>query len=155
MINKPLSSKVKYVNKILIVDDEPDIQVILTAYLRRIPEIEVINALTGEEAVEEYRKLFESGDIPALIVMDLNLSGNNQDIDIIDQHRQRKHVQMDGVETAQAISDMDADAVIWGYTAWEGTSWEDELRQIGVTKIVERQVPFKDFAEQVKQFLNE
>jgi CheY-like chemotaxis protein len=146
---------VKYVNKILIVDDEPDIQDILTAYLRRIPDVEVVNALTGETAVEKYRELIDAGHPPSLVVMDLNLSGSNQDIEAIDRHRRGEDAQMDGVETAQAIRDMDTDAVIWGYTAWEGTSWEHELREIGVTKIVERQVPFKDFAEQVKQFLHE
>lgn len=142
-------------NKVLIVDDEQDIQDILSMYLQRGEDIEVVNALTGEEAVERYRELLGTDEPPALVVMDLNLSGSNRNLEAIERHRKGEDAQMDGVGTTQAIKDMDTNAVIWGYTAWEGTSWEDELREMGVEKVVGRQVPFKAFAGQVADFLQQ
>ncbi len=141
--------------KVLIVDDEQDIQDILTMYLQRMADAEVVNAVTGEEAVERYSELIEAGEPPALVVMDLNLSGSNQDMEAIDRHREGEDSKMDGVDATRAIKDMDADAVIWGYTAWRGSDWDKELREQGVDRVVGRQVPFKEFAEQVKQFLQE
>ncbi len=140
---------------VMIVDDEQDIHDILTMYLERMADIEVVNTLTGEQAVEQYRELMGADETPALVVMDLNLSGSNHDMDAIDRHRNGEDAQMDGVEATRAIKKLDADAVIWGYTAWQGSGWETELRELGVDKVVGRQVTFKDFTEQVKQFLHE
>ncbi len=139
---------------ILIVDDEQDIQDILGMYLRRIDDVDVVSALSGETAVERYRELMEAGQPPALVVMDLNLSGSNRDMDAIECHRKGDDAQMDGVETTLAMKHLDENAVIWGYTAWEGSGWEDELREVSVVdRVVGRQVTFKAFAEQVHEFL--
>ncbi|MFO8132447.1 MAG: hypothetical protein R6U10_00695 [Thermoplasmatota archaeon] len=140
---------------VLIVDDEQDIQDILTRYLQRMPDVEVVNALTGEQAVERYRECMAADEAPVLVVMDLNLSGANQDMEAIERHRKGSHAGMDGVDATRAIKDMDADATIWGYTAWQGSSWETELQSQGVDRVVGRQVTFKSFAEQVEQFLHE
>jgi len=107
-------------NRVLIVDDEPDIHEILTVYLSR-KDIEVENALTGEEGVKMYRKMFEEGRAPDLVIMDLNLSGENPD------------------------------AVIWGYTAWSDTEWAERLRKAGAKKVVKRLVSFREFAEMVAE----
>lgn len=139
---------------VLVVDDEQDIQDILTRYLQRIADVEVVTALTGKQAVERYRELMEAGETPALVVMDLNLSGSNHDMEAIDRHRKGEDSNMDGVDATRAIKKLDADAVIWGYTAWQGSGWDKELREQGVDKVVGRQVPFKAFAEQVEQFLH-
>ncbi|MGC9307352.1 MAG: response regulator [Thermoplasmatota archaeon] len=139
--------------KVMVVDDEQDIQYILTRYLERMKDVEVITALTGGQAVEKYRELLEAGETPALVVMDLNLSGANQDMEAIEQHRKGEDSKMDGVEATRTIKDMDAAATIWGYTAWQGSGWDKELREQGVDKVVGRQVTFKDFAEQVADFL--
>ncbi len=138
---------------VMAVDDEQDIHDILSRYLERMADIEVVNALTGEEAVEQYRELMEAGETPALVVMDLNLSGSNQDMETIEQHRNGEDGRMDGVEATRAIMELDADATIWGYTAWQGSDWETELRAMGVDRVVGRQVTFKEFAGQVADFL--
>ncbi|MFO8133681.1 MAG: hypothetical protein R6U10_07135 [Thermoplasmatota archaeon] len=140
---------------VLVVDDEQDIQDILTRYLQRIADVEVANVMTGEQAVERYRELLEADEAPALVVMDLNLSGANQDIEAIERHRKGDDSKMDGVDATRVIKDMDADAVIWGYTAWQGSSWETELQSQGVDRVVGRQVTFKEFAEQVADFLRQ
>lgn len=133
-------------HKVLIVDDEQDIQHILTQYLQRIEGVEVVNALQGEEAVERYTEMLENEDAPSLVIMDLNLSGSNRDMEAIDRHRHGEDAQMDGAETARAIKAIDAHAVIWGYTAWEGSDWEHELREAGVERVMGREIPFKTFA---------
>jgi len=141
---------------ILIVDDEQDIQDILGMYLQRIADVDVVSALTGEAAVERYRELLDAGEPPILVVMDLNLSGSNRDMEAIERHRKGNDAQMDGVETTQAMKHLDENAVVWGYTAWEGSGWEDELREMSVVdRVVGRQVTFKAFAEQVRDFLQQ
>jgi len=140
---------------VLVVDDEPDIQEILGTYLERIENVEVTRALSGEDAVAIYKKRTESGDPPAMVVMDLNLSGSNADQDIVDAHRRGEDSTMDGVRTAGAILDIDEDAVIWGYTAWSDTEWGDRLRDVGAEKVVDRVVPFKTFAEMIASRLRD
>lgn len=140
---------------ILVVDDEPDIQEILQAYLERIDDVEVVSALSGEAAVDTYQEMVEQGQPPMLVVMDLNLSGSNADQDIVDAHRRGESDEMDGVRAAEAILSIDENAVIWGYTAWSDTDWGDRLRDAGAQRVVDRIVPFKAFAELVQQFLGD
>ena len=69
--------EVKYVSKkILIVDDEPDIHTLLNHYLQKIEGVEIINALSGEEAIRIYKEMMERGDRPLLVILDLNLSAS-------------------------------------------------------------------------------
>ncbi|MFO8132315.1 MAG: hypothetical protein R6U10_00030 [Thermoplasmatota archaeon] len=138
---------------IVVIDDEPDIQAILKAYLERIDDVEVVEALSGEDGVDTYHAYADRGDPPALVVMDLNLSGSNQDEDIIVTHRLGEGDDIDGVETARRIFDVNADAVIWGYTAWADTDWGDRLRATGAQKVVDRIVTFKEFAGMIQQLL--
>lgn len=141
--------------KILVVDDELDIQDILQAYLERADGLEVVSALSGEAAVDAYRDLADADEPPTLVVMDLNLSGSNADQEIVDAHRRGESDMMDGVRTAEAILSVNEGAVIWGYTAWSDTDWGDRLREAGAERVVDRTVPFKDFAGLVKQFLDD
>ncbi len=138
--------------KILIVDDEPDIHELLKPYLERIEDVEVISAYSGEEAVKIYKKLIDKGEKIALIIMDLNLSGKD-DMSVIELHREGIDEKMDGVRTAKEILKIDENAVIWGYTAWFDTNWSERLLNTGAKKVVERTVPFKEFAGIVKEFL--
>ncbi len=140
---------------VLVVDDEPDIQEILRVYLERIENVEVARALSGEDGVDAYEELVERGTPPALVVMDLNLSGSNSDETLIDMHRAGEGERMDGVRTAEAIFDGDGDAVIWGYTAWSDTAWGDRLREAGAQRVVDRVVPFKEFAGMVASYLED
>lgn len=140
---------------ILVVDDEPDIQRILGAYLQNIDDVTMVSTLSGEDAVDTYRELSSHGETPVMVVIDLNLSGSNDDQDIVEAHRRGDDEVMDGVRTAEAIRAFDTDALIWGYTAWEDTTWSDRLRQAGAQKVVSRLVPFKTFAEQVAAVLHD
>ncbi len=136
-------------NRVLIVDDEPDIHEILTVYLSR-KDIEVENALTGEEGVKMYRKMFEEGRAPDLVIMDLNLSGE-KGMEGIDLHREGKGGRIDGVKATEQILEINPDAVIWGYTAWSDTEWAERLRKAGAKKVVKRLVSFREFAEMVAE----
>jgi len=138
---------------VLVVDDEPDIQEILQAYLERIEGVEVAQALTGEAAVETYQDMARQGDAPAVVIMDLNLSGSNADQEVVEAHRRGEDEKLDGVRTAEEILAVDNSAVIWGYTAWSDTAWGERLRDAGAQKVVDRIVPFKAFAEMVADHL--
>lgn len=140
---------------VLIVDDEPDIQEILGTYLERIEDVSVVESLSGEEALATYQRLADAGTPPAMVVMDLNLSGCNSDEDIIDAHRSGESKNMDGVRTAEAILAVDEDAVVWGYTAWADTTWGDRLREVGADRVVDRIVSFKEFAAMVSSRLTD
>ncbi|MBC7081334.1 MAG: response regulator [Thermoplasmatales archaeon] len=134
-------------NKILIVDDEPDIHELLKIYLERIKDVEIISAFSGEEGVKIYEELFRKGEKPSLVIMDLNLSGKNEiELD---------EIKMDGIRATQRILKIDPDAIIWGYTAWFGTKWAEELRRVGAKIIFGRTTPFKEFSKMVERFLQE
>ncbi len=137
-------------NKVLIVDDEEDIHDILAVYMKRMG-IDVSSALTGEDGVKLYKKMFENGKEP-MVVMDLNLSGSKS-MDGVNLHMEGNDKKMDGVRATRAIFKINPDAKIWGYTAWNDTVWAEKLKDTGVKKIVKRLVPFKEFAEMVKDFL--
>jgi len=119
-------------DKILIVDDEPDVHDLLRVYLGRIEDVEILSAYSGEEGVKMYKEMHEKGERPALVIMDLNLSGK-EDIELIDLHK-------DGMD-------------IWGYTAWFDTDWAEKLKEAGVKKIVERPISFQKFVNMVRKFL--
>lgn len=53
------------------------------------------------------------------------------------------------------LREMDSNAVRWGCTAWKGTPWAERLDDIGAKKVIDRVVPFKAFAEQVNDFLQQ
>jgi CheY-like chemotaxis protein len=144
---------VRYVSiNILLVDDEEDIHAILGRYLDRIEGVTTVHAMTGEDAVAHYRDLMAQGTTPALVVMDLNLSGIEDPADL-DAHIEGTDRQMDGVRATKAILNTDKNAVIWGYTAWFDTAWADNLEETGAKKVVDRTIPFKQFADMVKTYL--
>ncbi|MFO8133818.1 MAG: response regulator [Thermoplasmatota archaeon] len=138
---------------ILIVDDEPMIHELLGAHLKRMDTpVELYHAESGEDAVEQYRSLMEQEKQPDLVVMDLNLSGA-EDMDAVEQHKAGSG-EMDGVRTTEELLNIDADVRIWGYTAWFGTDWSNGL-DVYAEKIVERTVPFHEFAEMVDGFFKQ
>ena len=139
--------------KILIVDDEEDMHELLKVYLSKTEGVEIISALSGEEGVKKYKELYEEGEEPALVIMDLNLSGRD-DIDIIDLHKEGLDEKLDGVRATEKILEINPKANIWGYTAWFDTDWADKLKQKGAKKIFGRMTPFEEFAKMVKKFLS-
>jgi two-component system response regulator/two-component system chemotaxis response regulator CheY len=139
-------------DKILIVDDEPDVHDLLKAYLGRIEDVEILSAYSGEEGVKMYKELYEKGETPALVIMDLNLSGK-EDIELIDLHKDGMDEKLDGVRATEQILKIDSKANIWGYTAWFDTDWAEKLKEAGVERIVERPVSFQKFVDMVRKFL--
>ena len=137
-------------NKVLIVDDEEDIQEILKKNFEG-EGIEVVSALSGEEGVVKYKELFEKDEEPSLVVMDLNLA--KKDMEDIDLHMNGKDERMDGVRATKEILKINPNAIIWGYTAWFGTRWAERLKEIGAQRIIDRMVSFKEFAIMVAKFL--
>lgn len=139
--------------RILIVDDEPMIHDLLEAHLKRMETpVELHHAESGEDAVEQYKWLRQQEKRPDLVVMDLNLSGAD-DMDAVQRHKEGGD-RMDGVRATEALLDIDAEARIWGYTAWFGTDWSDDLDAYA-EKIVERTVPFREFAAMVDRFFQQ
>jgi len=139
-------------SKVLIVDDEPDIHELLKPYLKKIEGVEIISAYSGEDAIKIYKESMYKNERIALVIMDLNLSGKD-DMSIIELHKEGIDEKMDGVRTAKKILKIDENATIWGYTAWFDTDWSERLLNAGAKKVVERTVPFKEFADMIKEFL--
>jgi len=135
---------VKFTNKVLIVDDEEDIHLLLKFYLEKMKDIEILSAYSAEEAVKIYEELLNKGEEP-LVIMDLNLSGEDE--------IERKE-RFEGIEATKKILKMDSKAIIWGYTAWEDTEAREKLRKAGAKEVFSRDIPFKKFAEMINNFFN-
>lgn len=60
--------------KVLCVDDDADDQLIVSETIQEIDDsIEVVTALNGIEALEILNQAKASGDLPCLIIMDINM----------------------------------------------------------------------------------
>jgi CheY-like chemotaxis protein len=126
---------------VLVVDDEETMQELIRRNLQRctIP-IAVYSALSGEEGVDRYRELMEKERKPDLVIMDLNLT-------------QWGAGQIDGVETARRILELDPTAQIYGYTAWFATSWAKKLKDVGAKDVIERTVLPSEFRRMIEDIL--
>ncbi len=124
---------------ILVVDDDPDIQDLISHYLS-VLDVEIHPALTGEEGVKEYKELMEKGKKPDIVVMDLNL---------IQLHKGK----IDGIETTKRLLKIDPNADIYGFTAYFNTRWSRDLAKAGAKGVIARTVGFKDFRDIVKKIL--
>lgn len=131
--------------KLLIVDDEPDIHMLLKLHLKKLKDIEILSAYSAEEAVKIYEELLRKREKPSLVVMDLNLLG---------EEAIEKKDRFEGLQATKKILKLDPEAVIWGYTAWEDTKEGKKLKEIGAKKVFSRSTSFKEFADIVKNFLN-
>lgn len=74
-----------YPKKILCVDDDHDDCFLLRESIQRLSDVVVENAFNGEKALEVLDNQKLSGDLPCLIVMDINMPS------------------MDGIKTIEAI----------------------------------------------------
>jgi len=120
---------------ILVVEDEEPIQELIKEYLSPL-NVEIYQALSGEEGVTLYRELLDKKRRPDVVVMDLKLPG------------------IDGVETTRRIIAMDKKANIYGFTAYFGTEWSKELKDAGAKGVIARPVGFEGFRDIVKRILN-
>ncbi|MEA2053825.1 MAG: response regulator [Candidatus Thermoplasmatota archaeon] len=119
---------------ILVVEDEEPIQELIKEYLSPL-NVEIYQALSGEEGVTLYRELLDKKRKPELVVMDLKLPG------------------IDGVETTKRIINMDPKASVYGFTAYFGTEWSEELKDAGAKGVIARPVGFEGFRDIVKRIL--
>ena len=147
---KKIGRRKKMEGKILLlVDDEPEVQQLVKAYLSPL-KAEIYSAYDGEEGVKLYKELMEKGKRPDLVVMDLNLSGSKRDEDLIKQMRGEE---MDGVRTTEEIMKMDPTAKIIGFTAYADLEWAERLKTCGVREVLGRGVGFDGFAKRVGEIL--
>ena len=139
--------------KILLVDDEPDIHMILKKYLEKIEDVDVVSARDGSEGVATYRTLLQQGSEPALVIMDLNLAGSDDEIKEFDLDTGPKDgIKYDGVRAAEEILRINPNATSWVYSAWADTKWAQKLKKVGVHKLIDR-IPFREFVAMVEHFL--
>ncbi len=134
---------------VLVVDDEEEVHELLREYLSGM-NIEIYSAYNGEEGVKLYRKLMKGDKKPALVVMDLNLSGSKKLKDMI------KHFmgeEIDGVKATRQILKMDPDAKIVGFTAFAHLEWGKKLREAGVENVFGREIGFEGFAKRISEIL--
>lgn len=60
---------------------------------------------------------------------------------------------IDGVETTRRIIAMDAKANVYGFTAYFGTDWSNELKDAGAKGVIARPVGFEGFRDIIKRIL--
>lgn len=132
----------------LVVDDDPEMQYLIEAYL---PDyFDVQSAYVGQEGVQLYKMLTDQGERPDVVVMDLNLSGTTSQADML---RQMQGKDMDGVQTAKKILEMDPEANIVGFTAFADMEWGERLKETGATQVFSRDIGFDTFSQKIEQIV--
>ena len=121
--------------RILVVEDEEPIQELIKEYLSPL-ELEIYQALSGEEGVTLFRELLDKDHRPDVVVMDLKLPG------------------IDGVETTRRIMKLDPKANVYGFTAYFGTEWSKELKDAGAKGVIARPVGFEGFRDIIRRILD-
>ncbi len=126
---------------VLVIDDEDTMRELIRRNLMKLSiPVAVYEASTGEDGVEKYRELMESGRKPDLVIMDLNLT-------------QWGKGKIDGVEATKKILEIDKDANIYGYTAWFATAWAERLLEAGAKDVIERTMLPSDFRKMIEDIL--
>lgn len=133
---------------VLVVDDDPEMQHLIQTYLPAY--FHVHTAYMGEEGVQLYKSLLDQGERPDVVVMDLNLSGTTSQADML---RQMRGEDMDGVQTAKKILEMDPEANIVGFTAFADMEWGERLKETGAKKVFSRDIGFDTFSKKIEQIV--
>ncbi len=126
----------KYMNEILIVDDDEDIRVLIRRYLAEL-DVELHFVSSGEKGIEKYEELVEKGKTPIMVIMDLRLPGIN------------------GVEATKEIMKIDENANVYGFTAHLDTKWVEELKNAGAKDVIGRPLGMDGFRDRIKKVLEE
>ena len=113
--------------KVLVVEDEEAIQDIISLYMGTL-DVEILHAYNGEDGIRKYREALEMGQRPDAVIMDIKLPG------------------IDGIETTRKIKQLDANATIFGFTAFQ-SHWAQEMREAGATKVIPRHMGFSVLRE--------
>src|SRR5580765_8586060 len=116
--------------KILVIDDEPSIRSLLDTLLRR-KGYEVILADSGRKGLELFRR-----EHPDVIVLDLKMP------------------EMDGLTVLRQIRSVDLKQSVIIFTGAGTPETEQQIRALGVTEIVEKDVSLDRLEDSLKRLLN-
>lgn len=130
MISKSLQSV------LLVIEDDELMQDLIRTSLAHLG-VDIISAYNGEDGYYKYRQLRESGQRPAMVIIDIHMP------------------LMDGIETTKRIMEYDPSANIIGFTAFYGTERTKQLKAAGAKKVIPRSIGFKVFRNMVHDALLE
>lgn len=122
--------------KLLVVDDEQDIELLFRQRLRRLLKeglIEIKFAFSGEEAINYLNEL-EQPDI-ALILSDINMPG------------------MSGFELLQRVKAKFPDLKVMMITAYGDDEHQTKARSLGADDFLSKPLDFKDLEVRLQQYL--
>jgi CheY-like chemotaxis protein len=122
--------------KLLVVDDEQDIELLFRQRLRRLLKegiIEIKFAFSGEEAINYLNEL-EQPDI-ALILSDINMPG------------------MSGFELLQRVKEKFPDLKVMMITAYGDDEHQNKARSLGADDFLSKPLDFKELEVRLQQYL--
>jgi len=116
--------------KILIVDDEEEILAFMARFLKRL-EIDSITAVSGEEAIELYKKnTFDC------VLLDIHLGG------------------MSGVEVLKNLKKMDPKVKAMIITGNICSDLKTDVHNLGVLDYIQKPIDLSDFKEKILTYIN-
>jgi len=116
--------------KILIVDDNEDIRLVLGLMLKEQMDLELFEAGNGCDAIKMFIK-----ELPNLVIMDIVMPGK------------------DGIEATKIILEKFPDARIIGHTAYSSIKGEAMLRE-GALEIMSKPIKKKDLLHTISRYFN-
>jgi len=119
--------------KILTVDDSSFIRTMIKKRLGKEGYKEVIEASTGKQAVELYKK-----EKPDLVLLDIIMGE-----------------ELSGIETLKAIKELDSDAKVLMVTVIEQKEIAKQAEKLGAIGYIKKPFDEKDLVEKVKKVLVE
>ena len=117
--------------KILIVDDNEDMRLVLGLMLKEQMNIELFEAGNGCEAVTMFIK-----ELPDLVIMDIIMPEKN------------------GIEATKIILEKFPDAKIIGHTAYSSLKGDEMLRE-GALEILAKPIMKKELIHRISKYCNE
>jgi len=116
--------------KILIVDDEEEILAFMARFLKRL-DIDSITAISGEEAIELYKKnTFDC------VLLDIHLGG------------------MSGVEVLKNLKKMDPKVKAMIITGNICSDLKTDVHNLGVLDYIQKPIDLSDFKEKILTYIN-
>ncbi len=118
--------------RILVVEDDSSIAQTLVLMLRTLPDVEVVRAYDGEEALKEWEQR------PA-------------DIVLTDNHMRG----MTGIELVKTLRERQCQQPMLMLTAYDSVQLQREAREVGVTELIAKPFFFDQLLERVQSFLEQ
>lgn len=117
--------------KILIVDDSSLILAVIRNFIKKMSlDVEIIEAKSGEEALEKYRN-----DKPNLVFMDIKMTG------------------MDGITTLEEIKKFDSNAKVAMCTSLKEAEQEQRAKKAGCVAYIMKPFNSKDIEDTINNNL--